>query len=74
MPSWRVQATDALPVLAQRQATMQAQLGQVGHQLGRFGQGLVSGTHDLFEQVCPSSPTHTHSPICMPACLVTTTM
>ena len=53
----RAQATEALPALAERQRAVQAQLGQVGQHLGRFGHGLVSGTHDLFEQVrAPASP------------------
>ena len=45
-----LQAVTALPVLEERRREATSQLGR---QLGRFGQGVVAGTHDLFEQVQP---------------------
>lgn len=45
------QAQEALPAIEQKRRAVQAQLGQVGSSLGRFGRDFVANTTEMFEQV-----------------------
>lgn len=47
----RPQAQEALPAIEQKRRAVQAQLGQVGSSLGRFGRDFVANTTEMFEQV-----------------------
>mmetsp|Transcript_14536 Transcript_14536/g.43933 ORF Transcript_14536/g.43933 Transcript_14536/m.43933 type:complete len:464 (+) Transcript_14536:134-1525(+) len=43
-------AQEALPAIEQKRRAVQAQLGQVGSSLGRFGRDFVANTTEMFEQ------------------------